>query len=278
MINFLYTSLSANRRQAFLYLYCKPIIIPAPLEILPAPALQPYIEKYVVYENEHDALVKVLPGTQIVMGFQFSGRVALQDAGQERWLSTAGVTGVPDTFRFFRYQPQTTTLLVYFRPWGAAMFLPMPMHELHGHSIALADVLPPALVRETEEQMAATDDTTGKARVIDTLLIQLLHDKPVDRLVQEALHQIISSTGNERIGTIAQKLHISQRQLERRFRAVAGTSPKQFASLVRFQYLLKAKPQPSLTALGYEAGYADQSHFIREFERYTGVKPGEYFD
>ncbi len=266
-----------HRRQAFLYLYSKSATIPAPLEISPAPSLQPYIEKYVVHENEHDALVKVLPGTQVVIGFQFRGRVALQDTGQERWLSSAGITGVPDTFRFFRYQPQTTTLLVYFRPWGAAMFLPVPVHELQGQSIALADILPAALIQETEEKIAEADSPVTKAQVVDSLLMRLLHDKPADQLVQKALQQIIHSTGNERIGAIAQKLHISQRQLERRFRAVAGASPKQFASLVRFQHLLKAKPQPSLTALGYEAGYADQSHFIREFERYTGVKPGEYF-
>jgi AraC-like DNA-binding protein len=239
--------------------------------------LQPYIEKYVVHENEQDALVKVLPGTQVVMGFQFHGRVALHEAGQEKWLSTAGITGVPDSFRFFRYQPQTTSLLVYFRPWGAAMFLPMPVHELQGRSISLYDVAPAAWIQETEERTAATTSITERVKVIEELLLKLLNGKPADQLVQEALKQIISSTGNERIGSIAQKLHISQRQLERRFRAIAGTSPKQFASLVRFQHLLKARPQDTLTALGYEAGYADQSHFIREFERYAGVKPGDYF-
>jgi AraC-like DNA-binding protein len=241
------------------------------------PALQPYVDKYMVYENEQEALVKVLPGTQVVMGFQFSGQVALHKDGQEEWLSTSGITGVPDSFRFFRYQAQTTTLLVYFRPWSAAMFMPLPVHELQGRSISLQDVLPPAWIRETEEKIAAVSQLSDRVQVIEDLLMRLLSDKPADALVQAALQQIISSTGNERIHTIAQKLHISQRQLERRFRAVAGTSPKQFASLVRFQHLLKAKPQTTLTSLGYEAGYTDQSHFIREFERYAGVKPGQYF-
>jgi AraC-like DNA-binding protein len=36
-------------------------------------------------------------------------------------------------------------------------------------------------------------------------------------------------------------------------------------------------PVTSLTALGYEAGFYDQAHFIKEFKTFTGDTPQEFF-
>ena len=73
-------------------------------------------------------------------------------------------------------------------------------------------------------------------------------------------------------------LHSSQSPLEKRFRQVIGTTPKKFAALVRFKNTLgNYKPQDSLTSLGYEAGFYDQAHFIKEFKNFTGESPENFF-
>lgn len=77
---------------------------------------------------------------------------------------------------------------------------------------------------------------------------------------------------------MAAALYVSQSTLERRFRSIIGTTPKKFASIVRFkQALSHYKPQASLTDLGYEAGFYDQAHFIREFKSFTGETPEQFF-
>jgi methylphosphotriester-DNA--protein-cysteine methyltransferase len=75
-----------------------------------------------------------------------------------------------------------------------------------------------------------------------------------------------------------EQLHISQSALEKRFRQAVGASPKKFASIVRLKSVIKQYDGAnSLTALGYEAGFYDQAHFIKEFKAFTGDTPEKFF-
>jgi AraC-like DNA-binding protein len=38
-----------------------------------------------------------------------------------------------------------------------------------------------------------------------------------------------------------------------------------------------ASNESNMTRLGLEAGYFDQSHFIKDFKSFTGVTPEQYF-
>lgn len=72
---------------------------------------------------------------------------------------------------------------------------------------------------------------------------------------------------------------IGPRQVERNVRALTRTSPKQLASLARFQRARDAlweRPDASLAALAASTGYADQAHLSREFKRYAGVTPRQF--
>lgn len=86
----------------------------------------------------------------------------------------------------------------------------------------------------------------------------------------------LDATGEPRsIPAVARKLSISGRQLERRFLARVGVSPRAYASLRRFERAVAiAKTAPSLTRAALDAGYYDQAHFNREVRRFTGQAPG----
>lgn len=214
----------------------------------------------------------------MVMGFQFSGRVTWQSSQGPHQLSTAGITGILNEYRVFEYTPSLGSVLVYFKPLAAAAFLPFPANELQAQSISLYDIMPAQTVRDTEEKIAFATNDHQRIDAIEKFLLSCFNARKKDALAEGVFQKITEARGNIRVGALAKTFHISQRQLERRFRAVAGASPKQFASLVRFhQSLQQMRRQASLTALGYEAGYADQSHFNREFGRYTGTTPGKYF-
>ena len=52
-----------------------------------------------------------------------------------------------------------------------------------------------------------------------------------------------------------------------------------FVRKIRFQNavsLIQTNPMKSLSYIGLEAGYYDQSHFIREFKDFSGVTPKEF--
>jgi AraC-like DNA-binding protein len=73
---------------------------------------------------------------------------------------------------------------------------------------------------------------------------------------------------------------LSRKQFERIFLEYIGISPKQYLKIIRFQssIFLKSKNEDiSLTELAYESGYYDQSHFINEYRKMTGITPKQFF-
>ncbi len=73
---------------------------------------------------------------------------------------------------------------------------------------------------------------------------------------------------------------LSPRQLRRIFNFYIGTTAKSFSNVVRFQYILNAKPsKQSLkeNKLYFDVGFFDQAHFIKNFKTFYGVTPSEAF-
>ncbi|MDB5851129.1 MAG: transcriptional regulator, AraC family with amidase-like domain [Rhodoferax sp.] len=78
------------------------------------------------------------------------------------------------------------------------------------------------------------------------------------------------------IAVIARLVETSSRQLERVFLAETGASPSEFYRNSRLKYgrwLLTTSDSP-VSAIAYECGFADASHFIRHFQQLYGVAPG----
>lgn len=213
----------------------------------------------------------VLPSTSAVLGLQVHGRVR---AG-EGLLSTAGVTGIQAEARRYGYVGPTASLLVRFTPQGASC-LGVPASELADRSVALAELVPPSRAREVSERLCEAHDAAARVQVVEGLLLELAWAP--DRLIARAL-TLLGAGPHERshVADVARSLGISERQLERRFLARVGVTPKRFAGLRRFEHAVTlARASSSLTEAALAAGYYDQSHFIREFRRYAGVTPGEW--
>lgn len=212
----------------------------------------------------------VLPSTSAVLGFQFSGRVR---AGRSL-LAPAGVTGIQSASRTYSYERGTGSVLVRFTPSGAAC-LGVSAAELAGRSVPLDALLPRARVAEVQERLGEARDDAERAGVVERFLAALPFAG--DRLVTRAL-ALLEEPGQLGVAGVARALGLSERQLERRFLARVGVTPKRFATLRRFERAAaRAQAAPSLAAAALEAGYYDQSHFIRDFRRFVGVAPGRFF-
>ena len=245
---------------------------------IPCDTLKPFIKALAISESQQESTYKVLPDTGLVIGFQYAGRLAHIDGLTEVTLATSGITGLQDTFRIFKNSPATGSVLVFFHEAGAAAFFRQPIHELFKESISLDNFMLRSELLVLEERLCAARKDQERIAVVEQFLIARMQDILPDQLVLTALSLIHQSRGNIRIKTLAAQLHISQSPLEKRFRKVVGTSPKKFTSIVRLKYLLQHHdPESSLTSLGYEAGFYDQAHFIKEFRHFTGETPQEFF-
>jgi AraC-like DNA-binding protein len=98
-------------------------------------------------------------------------------------------------------------------------------------------------------------------------------------ILKKSIAYIQNSRGQISTGNIHREFSISERQFERIFRFNVGISPKRFVEIARLNYAISIISKNSnLTETAYEAGYYDQSHFIRSFKFYTGMTPGEFRD
>lgn len=245
---------------------------------IPCDILKPYVRAIVISGMAAESTYKVLPGTGLVMGFQYKGRLSHIVNETPVQLSPSGLTGLHDKYRVFKNAANTETILVYFSEAGAAPFFKQPLHELFGESVSLDNFLLRSALLIFEEQLAEAKTDRDKIKTVEKFLVSRMAEAVPDKLVLTALALIHKSKGNIRIRDLMAQLHTSQSPLEKRFRRLVGVSPKKFASIVRFKHIIRNyDPVNSLTELGYEAGFYDQAHFIKEFKNFTGESPEAFF-
>jgi transcriptional regulator GlxA family with amidase domain len=101
----------------------------------------------------------------------------------------------------------------------------------------------------------------------------------IDSRVGFAVDAIQRSRGRLSIDSLAEAAGLTRRHLERRFLPAVGITPKRLARLARFQHALRVlggESPPSGADTALACGYADQSHFIRDFRSIAGCSPGEH--
>ena len=247
-------------------------------KVFPTAKLRNYIKYFVIDESSETRTYRVLPSTNLVMGFQYRGRLAVVTNQTENILAISGITGLQNSFRVFRNFANTGTILVYFTEIGAAKFVKTPLNEMFNQSLPLEDLFAKSQIFEVEENLSRAKNSRQRFRIIENFLLTHLSEKEDDKLVSEAVKIIHRTKGKIRIKELNRLLFISQSPLEKRFRSIVGTTPKKFATLVRLNSILKNVDKTKrLIEVTYENDYFDQAHFIKDFKRFTGKTPEEYF-
>lgn len=166
-----------------------------------------------------------------------------------------------------------STFAIRFYAWTAILFSEESMsgsknqqYELGYHFSKLRRAMEPLLfdVISMEERV----------RLAERYLLNHLHTERSSSLLMDAVAQILDRRGNVCIGPLCREIHVSSRQLERLFQEQVGISPKQLASLVRYQYLWRdILCNPHFQALDavHQYGYTDQAHLARDFKRFHSL-------
>ena len=101
------------------------------------------------------------------------------------------------------------------------------------------------------------------------------------RVTQSVIQEIHAAEGNVRIDQLANLTGYSCRTIQRQFKHDIGLSPKIFSRIVRCQSALNRIHDAGSCSYGdipYELGFSDQSHFLREFKRFSSTTPTHYLN
>lgn len=248
------------------------------LTFVPPAVLAPFVRNFTVIEAREETTRLLIPDTSIAVGFRYRGSAKAVDVEGAVPLPNAVFTGLRNKVRRIRTSAGGGMILAMFHEGGAAAFFGEPLHEFFGATVGLDELLVRSEVERAESRIAAAADHAGRVAALSGFLLARRAARDPDPVVSAAVRAIRAGRGSVRIADVADQLGIGQDRLEKRFRRAVGASPKQLASIVRVRHAVRSyRAGMSLTRLSAEAGYFDQSHFIREFKSVIGEPPGQFF-
>jgi AraC-like DNA-binding protein len=170
-------------------------------------------------------------------------------------------------------------LRVFLRPPAAYTLVGVPLTELRGKAVDLADVVGRA-AGSVVEQLREEPSWTGRFGVLDRLLLGRWHagPRPAPEVCQ-AFRLLEVTGGAVPVRRVADEVGWSHKHLITRFTQQIGLTPKTAARLLRFDRVLRALDRPSRPGwerIAAESGYADQSHLICDFRLITGGTPSAF--
>lgn len=242
----------------------------------PCEALRPFVRRFLVIESTAARCDAHLPETGFVAAFCFRGDCRV-DRGTVA--PRAAINGLWDTLRTHDHSRDHAVVIVSFTATGAAALLRQPLEEFGNATADLDAVLGRrAGLDRLLDQLSGAASHAQRIRLVEDLLLAQAGDARPDPLVAAAVALIERTQATVRIEELTRRIGLSQSALERRFRRLVGASPKRFASLVRLQNVVRLRASGAdLTTIAHAAGYSDQSHFIKDFKRFTGIAPGSFF-
>lgn len=247
-------------------------------EIRPCAQLQPFIRTFWIleYDGADGPVQRVVPDGHPELILNWNNPFQFLSDG--RWLDQPQCffAGQLDGPLLLRPIAPAKVLGIRFLPDGAARLLGPAVGKL-------TDLFTPVDDISTRLASSIHDALNGPetlARIEAALLSFAVASWPADLVVGEALSRIEQSKGGMDIALLAKELAVSTRQLERRFLAAVGLSPKVFSRIQRFSGVFQALGEPSRNWVetAVACGYYDQAHLIRDCRMLAGLTPTCLFD
>lgn len=250
------------------------------------PQLTKFVQDFWMLEgynrNDHDNVQRFF----INGGIEFCFNIAMPvefftDHSPPKVLRNCHVIGTSSRAICIRPTGAVKFIGVRFRPGCSYPFVQIPANEFTDQAFDLSDVIGTAAHRLTEKICQPGLEVSRRFYVLETFLKELLDISwKYDFRLEAAIKVIVSTQGKISIHKLAKKLNISSRQLERIFKEKVGLSPKRICRKVRFQRVfdhLCKFPNDTWSSIALSCGFFDQSHFINEFQYFTGSSPSDFF-
>jgi AraC-like DNA-binding protein len=245
----------------------------------PLPSLTSYIKCFWYAERQFSGdagTFEIMPDGYVELVFFFPESTVFYLKGDDcRELPTVFVVGLLDSPIRIKTSGMLKTIGIRFYPWA--------FYDTFNSSRPMSEnILQHPTLRTIRGILPENYDSSRLDEYINSIqdfLVNVLPENSEYDKVRIVSETLTKQMGLVKIQTLAEKQFVSPRQLGRLFNARVGVSPKELASLIRFENIrdrIYEHPAINLTQLAYEFNYADQSHFIADFKRFSGKSPGAF--
>lgn len=245
----------------------------------PCEALQPYVRYYWVFKSNQPLNTLTFPIGCPQIIFHKQTPLYIPELGTAQ--SEFTISGQVNYPSHLYADSNVEMIVVVFQPYAMKAFLDSPISLLHNQEVSGYDFENKHLKR-LAAQIFDCENTNLCIGIIEQWLLSQMADALTSKTVYDlkritaSIKRLFSMPATP-VTELASVACLSKKQFERLFNELVGANPKEYARIVRFQKSLKLLQHCSedinQAQLAYQCGYADQSHFIREFKQFSGYTP-----
>ncbi len=251
-------------------------------EACPVPkALADYIDSIFYFEGlspDHSRERLVPTGNSFLL-FELDGipRHTLTNDGEEilNTYTKSWISGAHQEHISLSVPPSGSMLAIQFSYFGALPFLHQNLSNLSNSVVPSEEILSDEIF-ELRSLILRQKETKKKFDVLLQWLNNRFDQKYVaDVEIKQILHRLKEEPASK-FQEIIGKYSKSQKHLISEFKKHNGLTPKQLHKVFRFNKILQViqdQKKIEWSMIAYECGFADQSHFIKEFKLYSGMNP-----
>jgi len=248
--------------------------------IEPHPLLKSYIDKMWLFESSGkmpaEDLKLVVPNGHIKLSVAFRNGIIASVNGKsftskEQNISLTGLVDVPVILDVEK-DVATGTIVVEFNPQGAYRFFQISLSEIQNQIHSLTDIMG-IVGKQLEEQISNVESVDDKIDLLQQFLLKQFMLQSEDSIFEYCVAKITSSKGKITIKELEKKTGYSSRWLNMKFAEKLGISPKNLSTIIRFNQYYNAvanNNEVDFMQNAFYDHYYDQSHFLKEFKRFTG--------
>lgn len=252
------------------------------MQFSPSDILRPYVKNYTVINIDRDLADEVFyPSGYVDLVVNISeGNATTVIDGRKRDLPEVELLGHLTLPSRLTVSKGTSVLIARIYPYAGSLFFPNPMCEFTNYATNAYGIFS-GEVYDLYDSMMEAVAIKHKVEMLDKFLVRKLiqHEKKLRKLtIIEQVCRHICKTGDAFDSMALSKSYgLSERYIQKLFVDMVGISPGAFFSVYRFNKSLAQvlSTSHSLTSIGYDCGYYDQAHFIKEFKKFTGITPFE---
>jgi AraC-like DNA-binding protein len=244
--------------------------------IVPEGIATQWVESFWIVENNdpvpHDQ--KIIPDgfPEIIFHFGDPYRININGAWEPQTHSL--VAGQIRQHFYLQNTGLATIFGIKLQPATLGQLFQFDMNGLTERVLPLDQLMIPQL-NELKSDMLQANDMPDRLTAANNFFSTFSEPK---NSVFAGVDWIFKTRGTGTIQELSEVMAVSERQVERLFQKFIGLSPKFYCRIIRFNaiFQLLSQGEPGWAELAYEAGFADQSHFIRNFKAFTGEEPSAY--
>lgn len=233
------------------------------------------------FQPDH-SIERVVPTGHVFLLFELDGMQRetydFETLEPDAIFQKAWVSGMHRNHLSISAHENSEMFVIQFKAFGAYPFLQQPMDELADRVIP-GENIPKCDLYATRERLYAASTSIEKFAVADEWL-EANFDP--DMMASQSLVDVVEKLQAEpasKLNEVVASFDGTQKHLISQFKKYIGITPKQYQRVLRFNDIfvqIQGDQFLSWSDIALRCGYSDQSHFIREFKKYSGFVPESF--